>query len=93
MKTVLITGCSSGYGLETARFFHEQGWNVIATMRTPRADLLPKSDRLRMLALDVTNANSIANVVSESGPIDVLVNNAGIGLMGAFEVTPDGDST
>ena len=36
MKTVLITGCSSGYGLETARHFHAQGWNVIATMRTPR---------------------------------------------------------
>ena len=33
MKTVLITGCSSGYGLETARHFHAQGWNVIATMR------------------------------------------------------------
>jgi len=36
MKTVLITGCSSGYGLETARHFHAQGWNVVATMRTPR---------------------------------------------------------
>ena len=33
-KTVLITGCSSGYGLETARHFHAQGWNVVATMRT-----------------------------------------------------------
>ena len=41
MKTVLITGCSSGYGLETARHFHAQGWNVIATMRTPREDILP----------------------------------------------------
>ena len=36
MKTVLITGCSSGYGRETARYFHAQGWNVIATMRAPR---------------------------------------------------------
>ena len=44
MKTVLITGCSSGYGLETARHFHAQGWNVIATMRTPREDILPRSD-------------------------------------------------
>jgi len=60
MKTVLITGCSSGYGLETARHFHAQGWNVIATMRTPRADVLPASDRLRVLALDVTKPESIA---------------------------------
>ncbi|MGY2224561.1 SDR family oxidoreductase [Pseudomonas gingeri] len=88
MKTVLITGCSSGYGLETARYFHAQGWNVIATMRTPREDLLPVSERLRVLALDVTQPESIAAVLEESGPLDVLVNNAGIGLFGAFEVTP-----
>ena len=88
MKTVLITGCSSGYGLETARQFHAEGWNVVATMRTPREDLLPRSPRLRVLALDVTSPASIAAVVAEAGPIDVLVNNAGIGLMGAFEATP-----
>src|SRR5258706_9895255 len=87
-KTVLITGCSSGYGLETARHFHAQGWNVIATMRTPREDVLPRSERLRVLALDVTRPASIAAVLAAAGPIDVLVNNAGIGLMGAFEVTP-----
>lgn len=88
MKTVLITGCSSGYGLETARCFHAQGWNVIATMRTPRPDGLPASERMRVLALDVTDPSSIAAAVEASGPVDVLVNNAGIGLMGAFEATP-----
>jgi len=88
MKTVLITGCSSGYGLETARHFHAQGWNVVATMRTPREDVLPRSDRLRVVALDVTKPESIAAALDASGPIDVLVNNAGIGLLGAFEVTP-----
>ena len=88
MKTVLITGCSSGYGLATARYFHSQGWNVIATMRTPRQDLFPQSERLRVLELDVTKAESIAAVLDASGPIDVLVNNAGIGLFGAFEATP-----
>jgi NAD(P)-dependent dehydrogenase (short-subunit alcohol dehydrogenase family) len=88
MKTVLITGCSSGYGLETARHFHAQGWNVIATMRAPRTDLLPRSERMRVLALDVTRPGSIAAAVEASGPIDVLVNNAGIGLFGAFEATP-----
>src|SRR4030095_13678518 len=88
MKTILITGCSSGYGLETARHFHAKGWNVVATMRTPREDLLPQSERLRVLALDVTSPESIAAAVEAAGPIDVLVNNAGIGLMGAFEATP-----
>lgn len=88
MKTVLITGCSSGYGLAAARHFHAQGWNVIATMRTLREDLLPPSDRLRVLALDVTQPQSIAAALAASGPIDVLVNNAGIGLFGAFEATP-----
>jgi NAD(P)-dependent dehydrogenase (short-subunit alcohol dehydrogenase family) len=88
MKTVLITGCSSGYGLETARYFHSQGWNVVATMRTPREGVLPRSERLRVLALDVTNPESIAAALKASGPIDVLVNNAGIGLFGAFEATP-----
>jgi NAD(P)-dependent dehydrogenase (short-subunit alcohol dehydrogenase family) len=88
MNTVLITGCSSGYGLETARYFHAQGWNVIATMRTPREDLLPRSERMRVLPLDVTRAESIAAAVETSGPIDVLVNNAGIGVIGVFEATP-----
>jgi NAD(P)-dependent dehydrogenase (short-subunit alcohol dehydrogenase family) len=88
MKTVLITGCSSGYGLQTARHFHSQGWNVLATMRTPREDVLPGSKRLRVLPLDVTKPDSIAAAIEASGPIDVLVNNAGIGLFGAFEATP-----
>lgn len=88
MKTVLITGCSSGYGRETARHFLAQGWNVIATMRTPRKDVLPESERLRIVPLDVTNTESIAAALEMSGPIDVLVNNAGIGVVGAFEATP-----
>ncbi len=88
MKTALITGCSSGYGLEIARHFHAQGWNVVATMRTPNEDILPRSSRLRVLALDVTKPESIADAIEAAGPIDVLVNNAGIGLLGAFEATP-----
>ena len=88
MKTVLITGCSSGYGLATARYFLDRGWQVIATMRTPREDVLPRSERLRVLALDITKPKSIAAAVDAAGPIDVLVNNAGIGLLGAFEATP-----
>jgi NAD(P)-dependent dehydrogenase (short-subunit alcohol dehydrogenase family) len=88
MKTVLITGCSSGYGLETARHFHAQGWSVIATMRTPREGILPASDRMRIVALDVTKPESIAAAIEASGSIDALVNNAGIGGVGVFEATP-----
>ncbi|MFD6992751.1 SDR family oxidoreductase [Streptomyces sp. NPDC059943] len=88
MKTILITGTSSGYGRETALHFHSQGWNVIATMRTPRTGVLPESDRLRVVELDVTRAESIAAVFGAAGPIDVLVNNAGVPSIGVFEGTP-----
>lgn len=85
MKTIMITGCSSGFGLETARYFLEHDWNVIATMRTPQRDLLPKSDRLRLLSLDVTQPQSIARAIEDAGDIDVLVNNAGVGMLNALE--------
>lgn len=88
MTTVLITGCSTGFGLETARLFLERGWNVVATMRTPRADILPVSERLKVLPLDVTDARSIATCLEAAGPVDVLVNNAGIGFLNALEGTP-----
>lgn len=88
MNTVLITGASSGYGLETARYFHEQGWKVIATMRRPQPDILPASDRIVVLPLDITDATSIQACLKAAGSIDVLVNNAGIGMVGAFEVSP-----
>lgn len=86
MTTVLITGCSSGYGLATARRFHDEGWDVVATMRTPRDGVLPTA--VRVLPLDVTDPESIAAALADSGPVDVLVNNAGIGAVGAFEATP-----
>jgi NAD(P)-dependent dehydrogenase (short-subunit alcohol dehydrogenase family) len=88
MKTIMITGCSSGFGLETARIFLDRGWNVIATMRTPRDDLLPVSERLRIVVLDVSDPKSIRRAAEEAGPIDVLVNNAGIGWLNALEGTP-----
>lgn len=87
-RTILITGCSSGFGLEIARHFLAHEWNVIATMRTPREDLLPRSQRLRVLPLDVTDSQSIHSAVESAGPIDVLVNNAGIGVLNALEGTP-----
>lgn len=87
MPTILITGCSSGFGLDIARHFLERDWNVVATMRTPRTDLLPASSRLRVLALDVKDPASIRQAIDAAGPIDVLVNNAGVGLLGAVEGT------
>jgi NAD(P)-dependent dehydrogenase (short-subunit alcohol dehydrogenase family) len=88
MKTILITGCSSGYGLETARHFHAHGWKVVATMRNPAAAPFATSDNLRILPLDVTDEASIAAALAAAGPIDVLVNNAGIGLFGSLEHSP-----
>ena len=85
MNTILITGCSSGFGLATARYFLDHDWTVVATMRQPRADALPASERLRVVPLDVTDAESIARAVDAAGPIDALVNNAGAGLLGALE--------
>lgn len=79
MPTVLITGCSSGFGLETARLFLNRGWKVVATMRTPKAHVLPASENLQVIPLDVTDEASIASAVAAAGPIDVLVNNAGFG--------------
>lgn len=88
MKTVLITGCSSGFGLEIAKYFLARDWKVIATMRTPREDVLPYSDNLLILPLDVTSDESVRNAIDAAGPIDVLVNNAGIGWLNALEGTP-----
>ncbi|RYE86556.1 MAG: SDR family oxidoreductase, partial [Myxococcales bacterium] len=92
MKTALITGCSSGYGHATAARFLERGWNVVATMRSPQTGLFAPSERLRVVALDVTRPDSIASAVGEGiaafGQLDVVVNNAGVGLMSALEVTP-----
>jgi len=88
MKTILITGCSSGFGLETARYFLERDWNVVATMRTPREDVLPAAKNLRVIALDVTDPDSIRRALDAAGPIDVLVNNAGIGVLNALEGIP-----
>ncbi|RQU96924.1 SDR family oxidoreductase [Burkholderia cenocepacia] len=88
MKTVLITGCSSGFGLEIARHFLARDWQVVATMRKPGDDVLPPSERLRVLPLDVTNADSIRAAIDAAGPIDVLVNNAGFGAAAPAELMP-----
>ena len=92
-ETVLITGTSSGYGKAAAELFLDRGWNVVATMRRPKPDMFgSQSNRLKVVPLDVTDSGSvnkaIAEAISTFGTIDVLVNNAGIGVVGAFEATP-----
>lgn len=93
MKTVLITGCSSGYGRATAAHFLERDWNVVATMRSPEKSDLTPDDRLRVARLDVTDRNSIDRALDVAsaafGGVDVVVNNAGIGLFSALEATPE----
>lgn len=79
MPSILITGCSSGFGLETAKLFLERDWKVIATMRNPTPGILPASDNLVLLPLDVTDPASVAAAIEKAGDIDVLVNNAGFG--------------
>lgn len=85
MPKILVTGCSSGFGLTIAQTFLSKGWEVVATMRTPRSNLLPTIDRLQLLALDVTDAQSITQAVEAAGPIDALVNNAGVGMLNVLE--------
>ncbi|WP_299475813.1 SDR family oxidoreductase [uncultured Roseibium sp.] len=87
MKTVMITGCSSGFGLDTACHFLEKGWSVVATMRNPDPGLLPVSNRLRIVPLDVSVRESVAKAVDDAGPIDALVNNAGVGWLAPLEGT------
>jgi len=89
-QTVVITGSSSGIGLETAKYFHSNGWNVIATMRNPdkrNTDL--HSLDIDIQHLDVTDIISIRNVINYAinkyEKIDVIVNNAGYLLKGVFE--------
>jgi NAD(P)-dependent dehydrogenase (short-subunit alcohol dehydrogenase family) len=57
-------------------------------MRTPRADVLPPSDHLRVIALDVTDPDSIRKAIEAAGPLDALVNNAGFGAASPAELTP-----
>lgn len=93
-KTVLITGSSSGIGRAAALHFQKQGWNVAATMRTPGKDTeLAALDNVAEFALDVTDEESIRKAITDAierfGDLDVVVNNAGYGLVGAFEQTSD----
>ena len=88
-KSVLITGCSSGIGAETARHLSEKGWTVYATARKPETLEPLAAAGCKTLALDVTDEASMAAAVAEveaaEGAVGVLINNAGYSQSGAVE--------
>jgi len=89
-KTVLITGCSSGIGKTVAAWFQAKGWNVAATMRSPEKETeLIELENLKCIRLDVQDEETIKKAIDETiasfGGIDVIVNNAGYGIIGPFE--------
>ncbi|KPE51171.1 SDR family oxidoreductase [Chryseobacterium indologenes] len=93
MKTIFITGASTGLGKAVAHLFQSRGWKVIATMRnTEAAGDLSGLENVTVLPLDVTNLEQIRSTVSKAtdlGEVDVVFNNAGYGLIGPLEALTD----
>lgn len=94
MKSIVITGSSSGIGKATAQHFAQQGWKVAATMRRPENETeLNQLENVSLYQLDVSDPASIANaakqIISDFGTVDALLNNAGYGSYGILEVTPE----
>ncbi|SEW18546.1 NADP-dependent 3-hydroxy acid dehydrogenase YdfG [Chryseobacterium wanjuense] len=93
MKTIFITGASTGLGKAAAKLFQSRGWNVIATMRNPQAETeLTQLENVTLLPLDVTSMEQIQSNVKkalEISDIDVVFNNAGYGLIGPLEALED----
>ncbi|MFK7800950.1 MAG: SDR family oxidoreductase [Anaerolineae bacterium] len=92
MKSIVITGSSSGIGKASAKLFAANGWKVAATMRTPKNETeLSKLDNVSLYQLDVTDDQSVASaveqIITDLGTVDVVMNNAGIGYMGPFETS------
>ncbi|MBT1697070.1 SDR family oxidoreductase [Fulvivirgaceae bacterium PWU4] len=89
MKTIFITGASTGLGKASARLFASRGWKVIATMRKPENEKeLSGLSNITLLPLDVTDPDQIKETTQKaiaSGTIDVVFNNAGYGLIGPLE--------
>ena len=95
-KKILITGCSSGFGLDAAKTLAKKGHEVFATMRDVDGRNAPKAQELRdfaaaegvsisVLEMDVTSDASVQGAVDGIGTVDVLINNAGLGYGGPVE--------
>lgn len=94
MKSIVITGASSGIGKATAQHFAQQGWKVAATMRKPENETeLNQMDNVSLYQLDVSDPVSITNaaqqIISDFSTVDALLNNAGYGSYGILEATPE----
>ncbi|WP_046246212.1 SDR family oxidoreductase [Hymenobacter terrenus] len=92
-QTVFITGTSTGIGAAAVRLFAQHGWQVAATMRNPADAKFDDLPTVRVYALDVTDGEAVTRVVQQAhhdfGGLDVLINNAGYGLVGPFETATD----
>jgi NAD(P)-dependent dehydrogenase (short-subunit alcohol dehydrogenase family) len=92
-KTIFITGSSTGLGRAAAKLFASKGWHVFATMRNPAKETeLGNTKGITLLKLDVTKSQDVSEAAAAAlakGPVDVLFNNAGYGLAGAFEAASD----
>jgi len=92
-KTIFITGASSGLGKSTAKLFQSKGWRVIATMRNPEKETeLNKLKDVILLPLDVTQQEQITSTIEKVTNlylVDVVMNNAGYGLIGVLESLND----
>lgn len=92
-KTIFITGASTGLGKAAAKLFQAREWNVIATMRHPERETeLTQLERVTVLKLDIADAAEIDQVVEgvmQDSMVDVVLNNAGYGLIGALEALSD----
>lgn len=93
-KTVLITGTSSGIGRASVLKFQKEGWNVIATMRSPEKETEFKTlENVLIVSLDVLKPETIENAVlagvEKFGQIDAVVNNAGYAVFGVFELASE----
>ncbi len=89
-KSVLITGCSSGIGLATARLLRKRGWRVIPTVRKTKDIKALGNEGFEPILLDVADSESIKKAivaVLERGSLSAIVNNAGFGLGSAMEDT------
>jgi len=84
-KIVLITGSSSGMGRQTAIFLAEQGFMVYAGSRTPEKLMDVESKNLKAVALDVTDVQNLTTLLKRIKRIDILINNAGYGLVSTIE--------